>query len=81
MKGESDLQLSGDEVEQGQPLEQKGESSEEDIPAFEESESGQNNGTPEILCEGFEVVWCGFSTATLDLKSLGILISRKHTHT
>lgn len=43
-KAES-LELSGDEVVEGQTVEQEGENSEGDVSAFKESEQGQRNNT------------------------------------
>lgn len=42
-EGESGFELSGDEVEEGQTVEQEGDCSEEDISAFEEPEQGQRD--------------------------------------
>ena len=47
--GESDLELSGDEVEEGQAVEMEGESSEEDISALEETEQGERDNTDRPL--------------------------------
>lgn len=43
VEGDSGVELSGDEVEEGLRVEQEGENSEEDISAFEEPEQGQSN--------------------------------------
>lgn len=43
VEGDSGVELSGDEVEEGLTVEQEGENSEEDISAFEEPEQGQSN--------------------------------------
>lgn len=43
VKGESDSELTGDEVEEGQTVEQEGESSEEDVSPLEEPNHRQSD--------------------------------------
>lgn len=45
MEGESLLVLSGDDVEERQTLDQEGESSEDDMPVFEEAKQQKNEST------------------------------------
>lgn len=45
VEGESDIELSGDEVQEGQTEEQEGESSEEEVSAAEEPEQEECQDT------------------------------------